>query len=234
MSNILIVEDNFNLASSLTQGLNEQGLQARAVHRGTDAIAVLDETLRVDLVVLDLGLPDMDGLAVLHHVRRRANHVPILVLTARDAVAMRVTALGAGADDYMVKPFAFAELVARVHALTRRATGPRWAPMRLGTLRIDDDLVVRASVTSTVAGTGTSCQAQLSPREHALLSYLARRRGEVAQRAEILAAVFGYDFDPGTNVIDVHIASLRRKLSAMPLTIHTVRGSGFKLDVEAT
>jgi two-component system, OmpR family, response regulator len=223
MSNILIVEDNFNLASSLTQGLCEQGYPARAVYRGADAISVLDEALRVDLVVLDLGLPDMDGLAVLQHVRRRANHVPILVLTARDALDMRVAALGAGADDYMVKPFAFAELVARVHALTRRATGPRWAPMRLGALSIDDDLVVRAA----------GCEVNLSPREHALLSYLARRRGEVAQRAEILAAVFGYDFDPGTNVIDVHIASLRRKLGALPVLIHTVRGSGFKLDVEA-
>jgi DNA-binding response OmpR family regulator len=220
MSNILIVEDNCHLASSLTQGLCEQGLEARAVHLGGDAIALLD-AVTIDLVVLDLGLPDMDGLAVLQHVRRRANHVPILVLTARDAVEMRVAALGAGADDYMVKPFAFAELVARVHALRRRASGPRWASVRLGSLAIEDDLVVRAP----------GCEVSLSPREHALLSYLARRRGEVAQRAEILSAVFGYDFDTGTNVIDVHVASLRRKLADLPVSIRTVRGCGFTLDI---
>ena len=221
MSNILIVEDNRHLASALTQGLSEQGLQARAVHLGADAIALLDAAT-IDLVVLDLGLPDMDGLVVLEHVRRRANHVPILVLTARDAVDMRVAALGAGADDYLVKPFAFAELVARVHALTRRATGPRWASMRLGTMVIEDDFVVRAPGFSV----------SLSPREHALLSYLARQRGEVTQRADILSAVFGYHFDTGTNVIDVHVASLRRKLAALPLSIRTVRGCGFKLDVQ--
>ena len=222
MSNILIVEDNRHLASSLTQGLCEQGLQARAVHLGGDAIALL-EAVTVDLVVLDLGLPDMDGLAVLAQVRRRSNHVPVLVLTARDAVESRVAALGAGADDYLVKPFAFAELVARVHALQRRACGPRWASMRVGPFVIDDDFMVRAP----------GCEISLSPREHALLSYLARRSGEVAQRADILGAVFGYQFDPGTNVIDVHVASLRRKLAALPVSIRTVRGCGFKLEVRA-
>jgi two-component system, OmpR family, response regulator len=220
MSKILIVEDNLHLASSLTQGLCEQGLQACAVHTGAAAIAAID-SVAVDLVVLDLGLPDVSGLAVLQHTRGRANPVPILVLTARDAVEMRVSALDAGADDYMVKPFAFAELVARVHALQRRAAGPRWALPQLGTLVVGDDLIVRAP----------GCEVSLSPREHALLSYLARRQGEVALRAEILNAVFGYNFDTGTNVIDVHVANLRRKLCALPLSIRTVRGSGFKLEV---
>ncbi len=222
MSKILIVEDNLHLASSLTQGLCEHGLQARAVHCGADAISQID-TVAMDLVVLDLGLPDMSGLQVLQHARGHANHVPILVLTARDAVDMRVTALSAGADDYMIKPFAFSELVARVGALQRRAAGPRWSSARLGPFEVGDDLTVRAP----------GFEVSLSPREHALLSYLARRRGEVALRAEILSAVFGYNFDTGTNLIDVHVANLRRKLMALPLAIRTVRGSGFKLEVQA-
>jgi two-component system, OmpR family, response regulator len=222
MPNILIVEDNRHLASSLTQGLCEQGLQARAVHRGADAITLL-ETMSIDLVVLDLGLPDIDGLAVLEQCRRRGNHAPVLVLTARDAVEMRVAALEAGADDYMVKPFALAELVARVRALARRASGPRWSSVRLGAVVIEDDFVVR----------GPGCEVSLSPREHALLGYLARRHGEVAPRADILGAVFGYHFDTGTNVIDVHVASLRRKLAALPVSIRTVRGCGFKLEMHA-
>jgi DNA-binding response OmpR family regulator len=222
MSNILIVEDNLHLASSLTQGLCERGLQARAVHLGAQAIALL-ETSSIDLVVLDLGLPDVDGLAVLRQCRGRGNHAPILVLTARDAVEMRVAALDAGADDYMIKPFAFAELVARVQALTRRAAGPRWASVRVGSLVIGDDFVVHAP----------GGDVSLSPREHALLSYLARRRGEVAPRAEIFGAVFGYHFDTGTNVIDVHVASLRRKLADLPVSIRTVRGCGFKLEAHA-
>jgi DNA-binding response OmpR family regulator len=220
--NILIVEDNPGLADSLTLGLREEGMVARAVHRGRDAIVVLDEG-HTDLVILDLGLPDIDGIEVLQHLRRHANHAPVLVLTARDAVQARVAALQAGADDYLVKPFAFSELVARVHALARRATGPRWQPVQGVAMAIDDDLVVR----------GPGQAVSLSPREHALLSYLARRRGEVVSRTDILSAVFGYHFDTGTNVIDVHVASLRRKLASLPVAILTVRSRGFRLEVPA-
>jgi DNA-binding response OmpR family regulator len=222
MLNVLIVEDNIGLASSLTQGLREEGMAPRAVHAAHAAIALLDET-PVDLVILDLGLPDVDGLHVLLHMRSRANHAPVLVLTARDAVEMRVTALGAGADDYLVKPFAFSELVARAQALARRASGPRWRSMQIGALSIDDDLMLR----------GPGCALSLSPREHALLSYLARRRGDVVSRPEILSAVFGYHFDPGTNVVDVHIAGLRRKLEGQCISVRTVRGVGFQLEVPA-
>jgi DNA-binding response OmpR family regulator len=220
MLNVLIVEDNPGLASSLTLGLREEGMAPRAVHLGREAIALLDDA-HVDLVILDLGLPDVDGLDVLRCMRARANHAPVLVLTARDAVEMRVAALGAGADDYLVKPFALSELVARAKALARRAAGPRWRSMRIGALSLDEDLVLR----------GPGCELSLSPREHALLSYLARRGGDVVSRPEILSAVFGCQFDTGTNVIDVHIAGLRRKLDGLPINLRTVRGVGFQLEV---
>ena len=142
-------------------------------------------------------------------------HVPILVLTARDAVEARVAALDRGADDYLVKPFAFAELVARIGALVRRAGGPRWAPTGDVPITMRDDLVVEAGGKSVT----------LSPREHALLGCLLRRRGEVVTRAEILREAFGYDFDPRTNVIDVHLTHLRKKLASFPIALETVRGS---------
>jgi DNA-binding response OmpR family regulator len=147
--------------------------------------------------------------------------VPILVLTARDAIEARVAALDAGADDYLVKPFAFAELVARIAALARRAAGPRWAPVSDVPLTLRDDLMVESG----------SRTAALSPREYALLGCLLRRRGEVVTRAEILRDAFGYEFDPGTNVIDVHLNHLRKKLAGFPVAIETVRGAGIRLVV---
>jgi len=157
----------------------------------------------------------------LRELRAARVHVPILVLTARDAVDARVAALDGGADDYLVKPFAYAELVARIGALTRRAGGPRWAPASDIPVRMRDDLVVEAQ----------GMTAALSPREYALLGCLLRRRGEVVTRAEILRDAFGYDFDPGTNVIDVHLTHLRKKLAGFPIAIETVRGAGIRLAV---
>jgi two-component system copper resistance phosphate regulon response regulator CusR len=218
---VLLAEDNTRLVDTLVQGLAEESIDVAAAVRGSEAIA---GALRgdIDVVVLDLGLPDMDGLDVLRAVRDAGSHVPILVLTARDAVESRVAALGLGADDYLVKPFAFEELLARLRAIARRASGPRWSPLTAGAVAITADLGV------TIDGRRIA----LSPREHAVLGYLLRRRGEVVTRAAILAEVFGYDFDPGTNVIDVHIAHLRRKLAGAPLRIETIRGAGFRLDVD--
>jgi DNA-binding response OmpR family regulator len=142
---------------------------------------------------------------------------PILVLTARDAIESRVTALDRGADDYLVKPFAFAELLARLRALLRRAAAPRWAPLACGEIALDPDRL-------TVRGAAVA----LSPRERALFEVLLRRRDEVVPRAEILREVFGYAFDPGTNLIDVHVAHLRRKLPADAGKIETVRGVGYR------
>jgi len=219
---LVLVEDNHQLAATIADGLGEDGFTVEVVDTAAKGI---ERGLRrdLDLMVLDLGLPDRDGLEVLRELRAAHIHVPILVLTARDAVEARVAALDTGADDYLVKPFAFAELVARIGALARRAGGPRWTPSTEVPIVMRDDLVVES-------GTRT---AALSPREYALLGCLLRRRGEVVTRAEILREAFGYEFDPGTNVIDVHLTHLRKKLSGFPLAIETVRGAGIRLTVAA-
>jgi two-component system OmpR family response regulator len=218
---IALVEDNPQLAGSIREGLAEDGFEVDLHETAAKGIA---RGMRrdLDLMILDLGLPDRDGLEVLKELRAARVHVPILVLTARDAVESRVAALDAGADDYLVKPFAFAELVARINALTRRAGGPRWTPSSDVPLIMRDDLVVESA----------GKVAALSPREYALLGCLVRRRGEVVSRTEILKEAFGYDFDPGTNVIDVHLTHLRKKLTGFPITIETVRGAGIRLMVQ--
>ena len=217
---VVLVEDNSQLANSVAEGLGEDGYAVDVVPDAAKAIA---RGMRrdLDLMILDLGLPDRDGVEVLKELRGAHIHVPILVLTARDAVESRVAALEAGADDYLVKPFAFAELVARIAALVRRAGGPRWAPANELPIVMRDDLVVEAGGKT----------ASLSPREYALLGCLLRRPGEVVTRAEILREAFGYDFDPGTNVIDVHLTHLRKKLTGFPVQIETVRGAGIRLTV---
>ena len=217
---VVLVEDNLQLANSVAEGLGEDGYAVDVV---ADAAKAIERGLRrdLDLMILDLGLPDRDGLEVLKELRGAHIHVPILVLTARDAIESRVAALEAGADDYLVKPFAFAELVARIAALIRRAGGPRWAPANELPVVMRDDLVVEAGGKT----------ASLSPREYALLGCLLRRPGEVVTRAEILREAFGYDFDPGTNVIDVHLTHLRKKLTGFPVQIETVRGAGIRLTV---
>jgi len=217
---VILVEDNQQLAASIVSGLTEDGYQVDHVDTAAKG---LERGMRrdLDVMILDLGLPDRDGLDVLRELRKARVNVPILVLTARDAVDSRVAALDGGADDYLVKPFAFAELVARIGALARRAGGPRWTPSSDVPLVMRDDLVVESG----------DKQASLSPREYALLGCLVRRRGDVVTRAEILREAFGYDFDPGTNVIDVHLTHLRKKLTGFPINIETVRGAGIRLTV---
>jgi DNA-binding response OmpR family regulator len=221
---LVLVEDNLQLANSVAAGLEEDGYGVDIVDTAAKAI---ERGMRrdLDLMILDLGLPDRDGIEVLKTLRAAHINVPILVLTARDAIDSRVAALEAGADDYLVKPFAFAELVARITALVRRAGGPRWAPAHELPIVMRDDLVVEAR------GPGGRITAALSPREFALLGCLLRRPNEVVTRAEILREAFGYDFDPGTNVIDVHLTHLRKKLTGFPVTIGTVRGAGIRLTV---
>lgn len=215
----LIVEDNSRLAASLVRGLGEEGFSVQSTGRARAALEQLRND-EVDAVVLDLGLPDMDGLDVITELRRSGNNAPILVLTARDAVASRVEALERGADDYLIKPFAFEELLARMRALLRRAAAPRRAPLDMAGLALERDALVVQSAGARVA---------LSPREHALLALLLRRREEVLSREEILREAFGYDFNPGTNLLDVHVAHLRRKLQGAPVRLETIRGTGFRL-----
>ncbi len=217
---ILLVEDNRRLARSLTKGLEEEALQISHVASGGAALELLN-LQPFEIVILDLGLPDMDGLDVISSVRDRGSAIPILVLTARDAIEMRVEALNRGADDYLVKPFAFAELVARISALARRATAPRWVPLT----GVPGLKLLPGEMDVLIAGQ----RVRLSPREHALLETLLRRCGETVLREEILRDVFGYNFDPGTNLIDVHIAHIRKKVAGAPIAIETMRGLGYRL-----
>ncbi|MBK7830712.1 response regulator transcription factor [Nannocystis sp.] len=218
---VLLIEDNERLVAALGQGLREEGIDVVAAGEAGVALARAARG-DLDLVVLDLGLPDRDGMDVLRDLRSSQSHVPILVLTARDAVESRVQALNLGADDYLLKPFAFAELLARIRALSRRAAGPRWSPRVEGVVSFDDEHGVQFADQRVL----------LSPREHAMLAYLVRRRGEVVPRGDILREVFGYVSDPGTNAIDVHLTHLRRKLAGTALTLETIRGVGIRVKVE--
>jgi two-component system copper resistance phosphate regulon response regulator CusR len=216
---LLIVEDNATLSASLTKGLREDGFSADAVGTGLAALRRL-ERHDIDVVILDLGLPDIDGSEVLHQLRTRGINAPVLVLTARDAVASRVEALEKGADDYLIKPFEYAELLARIRALLRRAAAPRWAPLSCNGLVLDP-----TELEITIG----NHRVRLSPREHALLALFLRRKGELLRREDILLQVFGYNFEPGTNLVNVHIANLRKKLGSGPVVIDAVRGVGYRL-----
>jgi DNA-binding response OmpR family regulator len=216
---LLIVEDNATLSASLSKGLREDGYEVEAVATGAGALQRLDRQ-DIDVVVLDLGLPDLDGGQVLSQLRGRGINVPVLVLTARDAVSARVAALEQGADDYLIKPFEYAELLARIRALLRRAAAPRWAPLSCNGLVLDP-----TELEITVGAN----RVRLSPREHALLALFLRRKGELLRREDILLQVFGYNFEPGTNLVNVHIANLRKKLGAGPVVIDAVRGVGYRL-----
>jgi two-component system OmpR family response regulator len=216
---LLIVEDNPTLSASLSRGLTEDGYAVDTVDTGYGALRRLDRQ-DVDAVVLDLGLPDLDGAEVLAQLRSRGINAPVLVLTARDGVKARVDALEQGADDYLVKPFEYAELLARLRALLRRAAAPRWAPLSYNGLVLDP-----IELDITVGGQ----RVRLSPREHALLALFLRRKGELLRRDDILVQVFGYHFEPGTNLVSVHIANLRKKLRDAPIVIDAVRGVGYRL-----
>jgi DNA-binding response OmpR family regulator len=216
---LLIVEDNPTLSASLSRGLTEDGYEVDTVDTGAAALARLQRK-DVDAVVLDLGLPDLDGLELLIQLRSHGIHAPVLVLTARDGVKSRVDALEQGADDYLIKPFEYAELLARLRALVRRASAPRWAPLAFNGLVLDP-----VELDITVAGQPV----RLSPREHALLALFVRRKGELLRRDDILVQVFGYHFEPGTNLVSVHIANLRKKLRGAPVVIDAVRGVGYRL-----
>jgi two-component system OmpR family response regulator len=219
---LLIVEDDAKLAAALGRGLRGEGYAVDAVGDG-DAALVQAAVFDYDVIVLDLMLPRRDGFEVCRVLRERDCWSPVLMLTARRQVSDRIAGLDAGADDYLAKPFAFGELLARLRALTRRAPPERPARLQVG------DLVVDPAAHAVRRG-GEAVE--LTAREFALLEFLARHPGEVVRRTTLLDHVWDENFTGSTNIVDVYVGYLRRKLEepfGRPL-IHTVRGVGFRLD----
>lgn len=221
---LLIVEDEHKTADYVRQGLMEAGFVVDLARTGLDGhhMAMTDA---YDLIILDVMLPDIDGRRILQAVRAAGNQVPVLFLTARNAVDDRVQGLELGADDYLVKPFAFAELLARVRTLLRRGAMPSHQE-RIQILDLELDLPRRRAIRD-------GRRIHLTNKEFALLELLARRQGEVLPRSLIASQVWDMNFDSDTNVIDVAIRRLRAKIDDdfQPKLIHTVRGMGYTLDV---
>jgi|SRR6185312_15176838 len=221
---LLVVEDEPKLLRAFSRGLSAEGYHVEGVGNGDDALARFKDSQPIDAIILDWMLPGKDGVEVLKALRRGGHRVPILMLTARDALEDRVAGLDAGADDYLVKPFEFDELLARVRSLIRRGPGSRETSLILGDLSVDliDRRVTRAGRL-----------VELRPREYEMLVYLLRRQGEVVSREMLGRDVWADQDYPLTNVIDVTVANLRKSLEKAggPPLVHTVRGAGFVLRV---
>jgi two-component system OmpR family response regulator len=217
---LLIVEDSVPLAENVARAFRAKGHVVECFHDGEDADAAL-ATQAYDLVVLDLGLPGLSGLEVLRRLRHRKSRVPVLVLTARDAVQDRVAGLNAGADDYVGKPFELAELEARVGALLRRGAGGEAAVITHGGLTFD-----MGSRTVTIDGERVA----LPRREVSLLELLLVRRGQVVSKEALRDSLFGYDEDATLNAVETYVHRLRAKLGPAGLRIRTVRGLGYLLE----
>jgi two-component system OmpR family response regulator len=219
---LLVVEDDRETASYLEKGLSESGYTVDSACNGPEGL-FLATSSSYDAIVLDRMLPGMDGLAVIGALRAAGIHAPALILSALGTVDDRVKGLRAGGDDYLVKPFAFSELLARIEALLRRgAAAPANSVLRVGDLELD-------LLTRIVKRCGKPID--LLPREFRLLEYMMRNSGQVVTRTMLLEHVWDYHFDPQTNVIDVHVSRLRQKIDknfAQPL-LHTVRGAGYCL-----
>ncbi|MCS0588268.1 heavy metal response regulator transcription factor [Massilia norwichensis] len=227
MTKILLVEDQPTAAAYLAKGLKEEGMMVDVAHNGPDGLHLL-LTVQYDLAILDVMLPGLDGWTILETMRRAQRQTPVLFVTARDAIDDRVRGLELGAEDYMVKPFAFSELLARVRVILRRSGRPSPANeptvLELHDLRID---LVKHRATR-----GTD-RLELTPKEFALLSLLLRHSGEVQSRAVIADQVWEMNFESDTNVVEVAIRRLRTKMDdPYPIKLlHTVRGVGYVLEV---
>jgi DNA-binding response OmpR family regulator len=219
---VLVVEDERKTASFIRKALETEGFAVDHCCHGEDALAVARVT-PFDVIILDIMLPGPDGLSVLRRLREGRNSTPVLLLSARGEVNERVAGLNAGADDYLAKPFALAELIARVRALLRRGNGEaRPVLLRVADLSLD---------TITRVGQRGGARIELTTREYRLLEYLMLSPGRTCGRMAILEKVWDYDFDPGTNLVDVYIRRLREKIDANhePKLLHTVRGVGYVL-----
>jgi two-component system copper resistance phosphate regulon response regulator CusR len=218
---ILIVEDEKRIQDFLSRGLESAGYAVDVAADGNTAVEMVHAT-EYDLIILDLNLPDIDGLQVLQKIRNRKVSPPVLILSARDAVDDRVKGLELGADDYLVKPFAFVELLARVRALLRRGQ-PTPERLQVGDLVLD---CIRRKVTRA------NENIELAPKEFSILEYMMRNRGRPLSRTMIVEHVWDMDYDGLTNIVDVYIRHLRSKIDDRFPTkmIHTVRGIGYMLD----
>ncbi len=226
--NILVVEDDPRIVSFLAKGLKAEGYTATVVPDGTQALTLVGHSVdAIDLALLDLGLPGADGLTVLRALRAARTSLPVIILTARDGTDEKVAGLDAGAVDYVTKPFVFEELLARIRAALRaqdQTVGSR--------LQVDDlslDLITKVAWRA-------NRRIDLAPREWALLEFLMRNPYQILSRAQILGHVWDYDYDPGSNVVDVYIGYLRRKLNLPGLQpmIQAIRGAGYRLRPPAT
>ncbi len=221
---ILVIEDESKTAAYLRKGFAEQGFVTDVANNGEDGLH-LATTSGYDLIILDIMLPGMDGWFLLHRLRSSGTSTPVLCLTARDSVQDRVKGLELGADDYLVKPFAFSELLARVRTILRRAPARQPETLRVADLELD--LLRHKAVRA-------GRRIELTPKEFLLLQLLARRAGEVLSRTLIAEQIWDMNFDSDTNVVDVHVRRLRSKVDD-PFErklIRTIRGVGYVLDIE--
>jgi DNA-binding response OmpR family regulator len=220
MSRILIVEDEPGIASFLEKGLRAEGFSTMVVDDGSSAARIARDD-SFDLMILDLGLPGKDGRDVLAEIRRRGERLPVIILTARKSVQDTVAGLEGGADDYVTKPFSFQEVLARIRVRLRDAPTADTNTLESG--RIALDLRTRKARVN-------GAEVDLSAREFALAETLMRHPGQVLSREQLLSHVWGYDFDPGSNVVDVYVGYLRKKLGED--AIKTVRGMGYRFVAE--
>ena len=223
---ILVVEDDATAAAFITNGLNEAGFNVDCANNGRDGLFLASDG-SYDAIVLDRMLPGMDGMAVLNALRAAQIETPIIILSSLGTAEDRITGLTAGSDDYLVKPFAFAELLARLQRIMKRGLAGPTVETKLTCADLELDLLARRVKRGdmTVA---------LQPREFRLLEYLMRHHDQVVTRTMVLEGVWDYHFDPGTNIIDVHVSRLRRKIDTgfdKPL-LHTIRGSGYRFGLE--
>lgn len=220
MSKILVVEDEAGISSFIAQGLAEEGMEAVVAATGSAAVEQVLES-EFDLVILDIGLPDMDGFEVLKQIRGQSASMPVIILTARSSVEDTVAGLEGGADDYMPKPFRFEELVARIKLRIKQSGGGSDKPshiIQVGNLELD---------TRRRQAVVDSKPVELSSREFTMLRAFMEHPDQVLSRSQLLEMVWGYGFDPGSNVIDVYVRYLRRKIGAKRIV--TVRGMGYRL-----
>lgn len=220
---LLVIEDDNQTARYLADGLRESGHGCDVFHSGTEGLAAALGGV-YDVIIIDRMLPQIDGLSVIRTLRAEGHTTPVLVLSGLAQVDDRVAGLRAGGDDYLTKPFAFSELLARIEALARRTPTPEVEATRLTVADLELDLLSRVA-----ARAGT--EVPLLPREYRILEYFMRRPGRVITRTMLLEGVWDYNFDPQTNVIDVHVSRLRQKIDKGfdVALLHTVRGAGYML-----